>query len=511
MWHERVRRGGVLLLLALAAAACGPKTPPATAPPATPAAAAATVAAIPLRSLPGELDRIFAAPAFHRMQWGVVVQSLESGQVLYERDASRLMMPASNMKIVTLAAAAERLGWDYTWPTTVIPAGRVVDGVLRGDLVVRGGGDPTINGRGGDATQVFSRWADLLLAGGLKRVEGRVVADAGAFDDEGLGAGWAWDYLAYGYAAPVSALQFNEDVAQIVVRPGPAEGAPAVVVVQPVESGLVAESRVITVAGDTASLALRRLPGSDRLVVSGSIGQLAEETMRAVTVESPSVYFARALRRVLVEKGIEVFGPATDIASLDVKPVLDQVAPLLTHRSPPLSEAARVLMKVSQNLYAETFLKTIGAVAGEAGSAEAGQKEVAAVLQGWGVAPDEYVLADGSGLSRYNYVTPHMLVTILRQIYRDPRHRDRFIATLPVGGEDGGTIARRFKGTRAAGNVRAKTGSIANVRALSGYVTTLDGEPLVFSIIANDFTLPQATIDAATDQAVERLANVTRR
>jgi len=170
-----------------------------------------------------------------------------------------------------------------------------------------------------------------------------------------------------------------------------------------------------------------------------------------------------------------------------------------------------VLMKVSQNLYAETFLKTIGAVAGTGGNAESGRKEVARVLQSWGIAPEEYVLADGSGLSRYNYLTPHMLVTILERIYRDPRHRDPFIAALPVGGEDGGTIARRFKGTRAAGNVKAKTGSLANVRALSGYVTTLDGEPLVFSIIANNFTVPQATIDASIDRAVELMANTTRR
>jgi D-alanyl-D-alanine carboxypeptidase/D-alanyl-D-alanine-endopeptidase (penicillin-binding protein 4) len=190
--------------------------------------------------------------------------------------------------------------------------------------------------------------------------------------------------------------------------------------------------------------------------------------------------------------------------------VLEGLQPFFVHRSPPLAEAARVLMKVSQNLYAETFLKTIGAVAGEAGSAEAGGREVSRMLQAWGIAPDEYVLADGSGLSRYNYLTPNMLVTILERMYRDPRHRDRFMAVLPVGGEDGGTIEKRFKGTRAAGNVKAKTGSLAHVRALSGYVTSLDGEPLVFSIIANNFTVPQQTIDANIDRAVEQLANLTR-
>jgi D-alanyl-D-alanine carboxypeptidase/D-alanyl-D-alanine-endopeptidase (penicillin-binding protein 4) len=133
------------------------------------------------------------------------------------------------------------------------------------------------------------------------------------------------------------------------------------------------------------------------------------------------------------------------------------------------------------------------------------------VLDAWGIEPGSYVLVDGSGLSRYNYVTAEMLVRILRHLYADSRHRGPFIEALPTGGVEGGTLARRFRGTRAAGNVHAKTGSIANVRALSGFVETVDGEPLVFSVIANNFTQPQATIDAATDLAIERLANFTRK
>lgn len=501
------RRAGAAVLLALALSACAPKTPPAVAP----APRAAVAPAVSIDSLARELDRIFAAPAFDRMQWGILVRSLASGQVLYERNASKLLMPASNMKIVTLAAAAERLGWDHAWTTTVTPAGRVDGGVLAGDLVIAGTGDPTINGRSGEATAVFQKWADLLSAAGLRRIDGRVVGDATAFDDEELGAGWAWDDMAFDYSAPISALQFNEDVARLVVRPGSTEGAAATLELIPVESGLVVDNRVTTGPGDRTAIALRRLPGSERLTVSGSIGRLANEAVRLVAVDSPSAYFARAFRQVLVSRGIEVTGPAVDVRALDVKPVLDGVTPFFVHRSPPLSEAARVLMKVSQNLYAETFVKTIGAVAGDGGNTGSGQKEVAEVLQGWGIAPEEYVLADGSGLSRYNYLTPHLLATVLERIYRDPRHRDPFVAALPVGGEDGGTIARRFKGTRAAGNVKAKTGSLANVRALSGYVTSLDGEPLVFSILANNFTVPQATIDVSIDRAVECLANMTRR
>jgi D-alanyl-D-alanine carboxypeptidase/D-alanyl-D-alanine-endopeptidase (penicillin-binding protein 4) len=380
--------------------------------------------------------------------------------------------------------------------------------VLAGDLVVVGSGDPTIGKRGGGATRVFEEWADLLLADGVNAIGGRIVADARAFDSESLGAGWAWDYLAASYAAGVSALQFNESTADVAVRPAAVAGAPALVEVRPIESGLILDKRVTTVAGGTADLDFSRLPGSNRLVVTGTIPLASEEVVRSATVDRPALYFARMLRATLLAKGIRVTGEAGEYD--DAHPVAP-VAPsrvLLSHRSAPLSEFARVLMKVSQNQYAETLLRTLGARGGS-GTAAAGQKVVRDVLDGWGIAPDAYVLSDGSGLSRYNFVCAETLVKILRQVYRDPRHHDPFIATLPIGGQDG-TISRRFVGTRAAGNVRAKTGSIANARALSGFLTTADGEPLVFSIIANNFSAPQSVIDSATDLAVERLANFTR-
>jgi D-alanyl-D-alanine carboxypeptidase/D-alanyl-D-alanine-endopeptidase (penicillin-binding protein 4) len=166
-------------------------------------------------------------------------------------------------------------------------------------------------------------------------------------------------------------------------------------------------------------------------------------------------------------------------------------------------------MKVSQNLYAETLLRTLGAQR-EDPTAEGGRKVVQQVLESWGIPPDGLVQRNGSGLSRYDYVTAETLVRILTRMHRDPRHADRFADTLPLAGRDG-TLARRMKETRAEGNARAKTGSIANVRALSGYVRTLDDEMLAFSIIVNTFSAPQETVDAVADRIVERLANFTRK
>jgi D-alanyl-D-alanine carboxypeptidase/D-alanyl-D-alanine-endopeptidase (penicillin-binding protein 4) len=512
--------------LLLAGWACAPKTPPVTTPrtppvaasrpaPAEPPSAPRLAApapparpASPVSALRAELAGIFDTPAFDRMQWAVVVESLATGEVVYSENPSKLMMPASNMKIVTLAAAAERLGWDFTYETTLITSARVVHGVLDGDLIVVGSGDPTIGGRGGLPTRVFEQWADKLRAGGIARIRGRIVADARAFDRESLGAGWAWDYLASYYAAGVSALQFNESVADVVVHPGPSAGTPAVIEVRPFESGLILDKQVTTVAGGEADFDLIRLPGSNRLVVRGTIPVGAKEVVRAATVDRPALYFARMLRSTLVAKGIQVTGPAAEFEDVYRVAPTAPTRVLLSQSSAPLAEIARVQMKVSQNQYAETLLRTLGAQSGD-GTAVAGQKVVREVLDGWGIPQDAYVLADGSGLSRYNYVCADMLVKVLQHVYNDSRLREPFLAALPVGGQDG-TIEHRFVGTRAAGNVHAKTGSIANVRALSGFVTSLDDETFVFSMIANHFTGPQAAIDAAADMAVERLASFSR-
>ena len=512
---------GLVFGALLAGGACAPRTPPATTPrpapvevPATPPPAAPVlpappvVAPSPVAALHAQLAGIFDAPAFERMEWAVVVRSLTTGEVVYSENPSKLMMPASNMKIVTLAAAAERLGWDFTYETRLVTSAPVVRGVLDGDLIVVGSGDPTIGGRGGSPTRVFEAWADQLRADGITKIKGRIVADARAFDRQSLGAGWAWDYLASYYAAGVSALQFNESVADVAIHPGPAAGAPAVIEVRPIESGLILDNEVTTVAGGETDLDLTRLPGSNRLVVRGTIPVGAKEVVRAATVDRPALYFVRMLRSTLVAKGIRVTGTAAEYEDVYRTAPAAPTRVLLSHRSAPLAEIARVQMKVSQNQYAETLLRTLGAQTGD-GTAAGGEKVVREVLDGWGIPQDAYVLVDGSGLSRYNYVCADVLVKVLQHVYNDSRLREPFMAALPIGGQDG-TLEHRFVGTPAAGNVHAKTGSIANVRALSGYVTSLDGEPFVFSMIANHFTVPQAAIDAATDRAVERLASFSR-
>ena len=456
-----------------------------------------------------DISTILAAPALERSYWGVLVKSLKSDDTLYALNADKLLMPGSAMKVVTLAAAAERLGWDYTFETRIEASGPIDGGVLNGDLVVSGSGDPSIVDRDGMAARLFDNWAETLRANGVRVVNGRIVGDDNAFDDDGLGAGWMWDDLADGFAASVGALQFNENTVRVTVTPGATVGATPALGVAPAGSNLSIRNLLTTTAANTAAVfQARRLPGSAVLELRGTVPLGAGVSAHTVSVDNPTLFFVNALRDALAARGIDVRGPAVDIDDLVDPPALDRVTPLVTYRSPPLSTLATIMMKLSQNLYAETLLKALGASTGTP-SFEAGLTLTRTMLQDWGVSPAALIQLDGSGQSRYNYVTPDALVTILMHVDRDDRLRGPYEASLPVAGRDG-TLALRMKGTPAEGNARAKTGTLANVRGLAGYVSTADGEPLVYCILANNFDATPDTITRASDAIVVRLAQFRR-
>ena len=254
-----------------------------------------------------DIDALFADPALARGFWGVLIKSLKTDETLYTLNARKLMMPASNMKIVTLAAAVEKLGWDYTYETTVRIAGRIDNGVLEGDLVVVGSGDPSLMAADGSADGLFSRWAGQLEAAGVRSIAGRIVGDDNTFDDETLGFGWSWDDLPDDYAAGVGALQLNEDAVRITVVPGAAAGDVAGISVVPAASGLSVDNDVTTsAAGLPPSIAARRLPGSPRLTLRGTIALGAAPIVESVAVDNPTLFFVSAFRSALIANGIDV-------------------------------------------------------------------------------------------------------------------------------------------------------------------------------------------------------------
>jgi len=487
-----VTRAALALLAALTVVDCGAPKPVVVTPDAPPPAASR------LASLQQELAAIFQTPQFDRSFWSVLVRPAGSTEDMFALNAGKLMMPGSTLKIVTTAAAAERLGWDHRFETRVVTVAPIESGVLRGDLVIIGGADPGISERS-DQPGALRMMARQVREGGVRRIEGGIIGHDDLFDDQPFGDGWTLDNLAYGYAAPVSALTYNEGSVDLVIRAGAAAGDPVAIQVRPEGSTLDVDNRLVTVAETGAgTLTLHRLPGSSHVTVRGQIPAKAAPFARTASVDNPTLFFASAFRLALIAEGVDVAGDAIDIDDFASKPDLAEARILVTRRSSPLSELAAAMMKVSQNQYAEMLLKSIG-----------GRRGMQDVLGGWGVPGDGYVLADGSGLSRYNYVTSEALVRILQRMHTDPKHAPAFLASLPVAGREG-PLAQRLVGTTGQGKVRAKTGTVDNVRAIAGYVDTADAGTLVFSIIANNFNVPTSVVDAAADSALIRLAAFSR-
>lgn len=480
---------------ASAPACCGASAPgpPPAVPPLPPASS----------GLSERLTAIFDTADVNAL-WAAKVVSLDTGAVIFERNPRLLVMPASTMKVVTLAVAAERLGWDARFSTRIEATGALDGGVLRGDLVVAGDGDPTIGERA-DRPRVLDEWAARLAALGVQRIAGRLVGDDDALPDQALGTGWAWDDLAFGFASPAGALQYHEGVVQLTIVAGSSPGTPATIRVEPASSDLVITGEVWTTDADTpAAVFTRRRPFTRALQVTGSVPRTGRDYVRTVSVDNPTRAFLLAFRAALDRAGISVDGPIVDVDDL-AEPLAGPRRLLLLHESPPLREVGVRLMKVSQNMIAETLLARIGLDSDvpDVDPLAAARGTYERTLATWGVATDDVIIADGSGLSRYDYLTADALVTVLRRM-AEPRHAGAFEPTLPIMGVDG-TLERRQRGTTLQGRIRAKTGSLSNVRALAGYATTLSGERLAFAIVANNFKARGSAVDVVTDRALHAL------
>jgi D-alanyl-D-alanine carboxypeptidase/D-alanyl-D-alanine-endopeptidase (penicillin-binding protein 4) len=477
-------------LLPLALSACAtlgggraaPAPPPAGPPPARPARVYSRAEIAPL------MDSLVSQPAFRTANWGILVVNPRTSDTLYSHNAAKLFVPASNTKLVTGAASLLSLGPDYRWKTTVAARGEIRDGVVGGDLVVFGRGDPTVSNRiQSDAMAPLRRIADSLAAKGIKRIAGRVIQGGNAFPDSRWGAGWQLDYLDAGYAAGVDALFFNEGTVRIVVRGADSAGRLATAATAPARTYPVVRVEALTQpAADGAGNRSRITVDLDSLTgevhVRGFIYP-GDSVVQTLTLRDPASAYLFALREALAERGILVDSLVEPGARVSDSAVVQN---LFTMESAPLREILPEMMKPSQNQLAEIFLKTIGLETTGVGSADSGLRTIRRHMQEWGVASDGHALRDGSGLTRNNFISPESVVRILSAMNQHALFQVFFDA-LPIAGVDG-TLRSRMSGTPAAGNVRGKTGTLARASALSGYVTTLDGEQLIFSTFCNNFT-----------------------
>jgi D-alanyl-D-alanine carboxypeptidase/D-alanyl-D-alanine-endopeptidase (penicillin-binding protein 4) len=452
-----------------------------------------------------DLAAITARPGVSRAAWGIVVHSLDRDDRLYGLNADTLLVPASAAKLVSVASAAEAVGWNYTFETTVRATGPVVDGVLRGDLLIVGTGDPSIGGRGGGDLGV---WVEALKARGISRIEGRVIGDDDLVEEPRPALAWAWDDLGYATGVLFGALNVAENRMTVTVEAGAAAGSPTTLAVDPgAMDRPLSNASVTGLPGSALLLWPEQRPGDPFLTIAGSMPAGGPSARLTVSAGNPTLWFARTLRSRLLAAGIDVTGEALDIDDVRPVPNRDEAEVLYTYRSPPLASLVQPLLKESINLYGEAVMR-LNAAPGVLATNDAALEGLGRRLEAWGIGRSAQQLIDGSGLSRRNVISPQALVTVLRRMH-DPTGASPFVRALSSAGVDG-SLEQRMRGTPAEGNVRAKTGTMSNIRALAGYVTSRDGERLAFAVIANNFEGTGAQATEAVDAIAIRLASFAR-
>ncbi len=467
----------------------------------------------PRPPLAAALDALLDGRPLARALWGVEIARARTGEVLYARNADRHFVPASNLKLVVTATALDRLGTDYTYRTSVYTNGQIQDGVLRGDLILYGRGDPNLSGRYTTGpTAIFATLADSLRARGLQRVEGRMIADESYFDDDYTRPDWEAYDLLWWYAAPVSALSFNDNSIDFTIRPG-APGAPPLITAMPPSGFYSLQNTALTVArldSTHAPLDFTRLPGTNRVIAYGHVEAGAAEDTESFSVVNPAAWTATVFRETLEAAGVPVADDSVTVISDPALSPVDSASTLLAeHVSPPLEKVIFSINKRSQNWHAEQLLKTLGKVERGRGTFADGLAVEREFLGQVGVEPDAMLLRDASGLSANNLVTPHALVKLLRYMRRHPRG-DVYFASLPAPTGEG-SLRLRFSSGAAAGKVHAKDGYIQNVNSLSGYLVATPSDTLVFSILANNHGLEESQAIAAIDSAITIVAGVIQR
>ncbi|MEJ2539627.1 MAG: D-alanyl-D-alanine carboxypeptidase/D-alanyl-D-alanine-endopeptidase [Gemmatimonadota bacterium] len=463
---------------------------------ASPFAAARGSAAPPngsIEALRAQVDEILGRGRYADATWGMLAISLDRGDTLLARNVDLPMLPASNLKLLTSAAALNRMGADYRYSTWLLADGPVSDGVLQGDLILYGTGDPGFSERFHPRADVpLQELVDQLLEAGIREIQGRVYGDGSLFPGILLAEGWEPDDLNEWFTAPSGALAYNENIVALRVIPG-RPGEPPEILTVPPHVGLVVANEARTVAGRARRPLWLLRDSPDRPIRAvGEISSTARDIWREMTVTDPALAASHALTHILRREGVLVRGyPAAVGHGLESRVTPGRVwttggslQVLASVQSPPLSDYLRAVNQRSHNLYADLILKTLGHLEEGDGSFTGGGRAVERfVVDQVGVPAEQIRVMDGSGLSSLNRISPGGLVEVLRFMSGTP-HWTELWESLPEAGSR--ALFRRMIRTPAAGNLRAKTGTMDGVSGLTGMVTTASGERVVFSILGND-------------------------
>lgn len=439
-----------------------------------------------------DIDGLLRSPALRGAHVGLLAQDVATKALLYARSADDDFIPASNLKLVTGSAALARLGTAFTFHTALVSGASVAGSTIEGDIILRGGGDALLRASDLDAA------ASALAARGVRSVHGNLVLDTSYFDEPSYQRGWTWDDFPFYYAPLVSALALEDNTVHLHIAPGAASGALVSVSMNPQTSAVVVKNDAQTgAAGTKDTLDIERTSeGAIRIVGAMPLGGDPDDIDAAVP--DPIAYAGDVLRRALTAHGITVSGSAVR----GIAPA--GASALWTHDSPALAQMLAQFWYESDNLVGEMLLKSLAvARAGVPGRTEPGIELELEFLRGIGVDAATIAIADGSGLSIYNRLTPRSLVMLLFADW-ESAYRDVVLNALPLAGVRG-SLRSAYVGTPAEGRVFAKTGSMTHVSTLSGYIAPRHHGAIVFSFMVGDSLGDAAALAELRGRVLSRL------
>lgn len=439
-------------------------------------------------------DALLSAGPASKGDWGLLIVDAKTGETLYDKNPDSYFVPASNMKLFTTALALAKLGPDYSFHTTLETRGAISpDGTLSGDVILVGRGDPNLSNRkfpfdlkeefDGPPEKVLNQLADALQARGVAEITGDVIGDDSYFPPGRYPDGWEIGDMVWEYGAAISAIVVDDNTVALTLTPGETMGEPVVPAVAPPTPDFTVQDDVITSAADVKSdLTLTRDPGANLVVVRGTLPAKSAPRKLVLAIEEPAQHAASLLARLLADRGVKIDGKIRAVHTPDSDPRPREV--LAEHVSVPLGDSVKLINKISQNLHTEMLFRTVARQNGMWSSPEDLLKVPQDFYASAGIAPDDVIQTDGSGLSRHDLVTPRAVVTLLKYAEEQPWFTP-YYDSLPVAGVDG-SLGDRMKGTIAAGRIHAKTGSVEHVRTLSGFAELPDGRRLIFSFLSNN-------------------------
>jgi len=445
----------------------------------------------PVQNLRMKIDSLLASPLFKETQAGVKIVSLTKNRGLYDHNSDLLLNPASNMKLLTTAAALTILRPNFTFKTLLLADSTTVhDSVVSGNLYLKGSGDPDL------VSEDLQDLINQLRVAGVTHITGNLIADASALDSLPRGEGWMWDDDPDDYAAHLSALTLNDNCVNVIAKPSDKILDKVKLFILPQTNYVSVENNGIT--GDssqTSTLKISRkwMTCENVITVQDTLPLNAPPYETTLNIEDPTLYTATVFSELLRNNHIKIDGRILKGASPSAAETL------AVHSSHPLRDVVENTNKISDNLSAELLLKTIGSFTrGEPGTAKKGLQALRKFLQKTGSDSASYYVVDGSGVSRYDVINANVIVRLLTHMFNDFTVSSEYLTSLPIAGVDG-TIQNRMLGTTAQGKLRAKTGSLRGVSSLSGYVPTQDGDVLAFSILMQNFVGSAAPYRAAQD------------